>query len=91
MCRDTLIDDFGLMPLTDDMARDLLEIVDDRHGAKSTIFASQFPVDEWHSTISNPTLADAIVDRVVHNSYKLKLKGPSMRKNDDEETPSTTD
>ncbi len=80
-----VIDDFGLIPLTDDMSRDLLEIVDDRSDSKSTIIASQLPVESWHDTISNPTLADAILDRVVHKSYKLKLKGDSMRKNDDDQ------
>lgn len=80
-----VIDDFGLITLNDDMARDLLELVDDRSERKSTIFASQLPVDSWHDTIGNPTLADAILDRVVHNSYRLKLKGPSMRDTKEEE------
>jgi DNA replication protein DnaC len=74
-----VIDDFGLQQLNDDMARDLLEIVDDRTDIRSTILASQLPSESWHDTISNPTLADAILDRVVHKSYKLKLKGPSLR------------
>jgi len=74
-----VIDDFGLLQLNDDMARDLLEIVDDRTDIRSTIVSSQLPSESWHDTISNPTLADAILDRVVHKSYKLKLKGPSLR------------
>lgn len=80
-----IVDDFGLVSLTDDMSRDLLEIVDDRSEAKSTILASQLPLHSWHDTISNPTLADAILDRVVHNSYKLVLKGDSMRRKDDDQ------
>lgn len=79
------IDDFGLTPLSDELARDLLEVIDDRSQTRSTLLASQLPIETWHQTISNPTLADAILDRVVHNSYKLKLKGGSMRKNENEE------
>ena len=75
-----LIDDWGLSVLTDQEQRDLLEILDDRHGVHSTIMASQLPVDHWHKTIGNPTLADAILDRLIHNAYKINLKGESMRK-----------
>jgi DNA replication protein DnaC len=75
-----VLDDFGLVLLPDDTSRDLLELVDDRAGAASTIITSQLPVDHWHETISNPTIADAILDRVVHNSYRLILKGESLRK-----------
>jgi DNA replication protein DnaC len=75
-----LIDDFGLTPLTDQTKRDLLEIVDDRYDKKSTIITSQLPVDQWHAHLAEPTLADAILDRLVHNSYRLNLKGASMRK-----------
>ena len=75
-----LIDDFGLVPLTDDARRDLLEILDDRHGRKSTFVTSQLPVDTWHDYIGEPTLADAILDRLVHNAYRLNLNGESMRK-----------
>ena len=73
------IDDFGLICLPDENSRDLLEVIDDRAPAKSTIIASQLPLDNWHQTISNPTIADAILDRVVHNSYKIKMKGESVR------------
>lgn len=83
-----LIDDFGLVALNDDSARDLLEVIDDRVNTRSTLIASQFPVDTWHQTIANATFADAILDRVVHNSYKLKLKGPSLR---DRESPENED
>jgi DNA replication protein DnaC len=75
-----LFDDFGIAKLNQDQARDLLEILDDRHGIRSTIFTSQFPIEKWHDLIGDPTLADAIMDRLVHNAYKIKLKGDSMRK-----------
>lgn len=74
-----VIDDFGLAPLTDEQRRDLLEIVDDRYTKRSTIIISQLPVDLWHDTIGDPTIADAILDRVVHNSYRLELEGPTLR------------
>ena len=63
---------------------DLLEIFEDRHGQRSTIVASQFPVEPWHDYLADPTIADAVCDRVVHNAHRLKLKGPSRRK---EEAP----
>jgi DNA replication protein DnaC len=75
-----LIDDFGLTPMSDQTKRDLLEILDDRYDKKSTIITSQLPVDQWHTYLAEPTLADAILDRLVHNSYRLNLKGASMRK-----------
>lgn len=75
-----VIDDWGLSVLTEQERNDLLEILEDRHGIHSTIVASQLPVDRWHEIIGNPTLADAILDRLVHNAYKINLKGGSMRK-----------
>ena len=75
-----ILDDWGLAPLTPEQGRDLLEIVDDRHGRGSTIVTSQLPVDHWHEVIGNPTIADAILDRLVHNAHRLTLKGDSMRK-----------
>lgn len=75
-----LIDDFALTPLTDQTKRDLLEILEDRYDKKSTLITSQLPVEKWHAYIDEPTLADAILDRVVHNSYRVNLKGDSMRK-----------
>jgi DNA replication protein DnaC len=75
-----LLDDWGLMNLNDDTRRDLLEILDDRHNQKSTLVTSQLPVEQWHDYIGEPTLADAILDRLVHNAYRLPLKGESMRK-----------
>ena len=74
------IDDFGLSPLADQSKRDLLEILEDRYDKKSTLITSQLPVDQWHAYIDEPTLADAILDRVVHNSHRVNLKGGSMRK-----------
>jgi DNA replication protein DnaC len=75
-----ILDDWGLAPLTPDQGRDLLEIVDDRHNRGSTIVTSQLPVEHWHEIIANPTIADAILDRLVHNAHRLQLDGPSMRK-----------
>jgi DNA replication protein DnaC len=74
------IDDFGLAPLADQTKRDLLEILEDRYDKKSTLITSQLPVEQWHAYIDEPTLADAILDRLVHNSHRLALKGGSMRK-----------
>jgi DNA replication protein DnaC len=75
-----ILDDWGLAPLTDEQRRDLLELLDDRHEKNSTIVTSQLPVKLWHESIGDKTLADAILDRLVHNAYKLELKGDSMRK-----------
>ena len=75
-----IIDDWGLNTFTDEERRDFLEIVEDRHQVRSTIIASQLPIDMWHEVIGDPTLADAICDRVVHNAHKLILTGESMRK-----------
>jgi len=75
-----LLDDWGLAPLTDEQRRDLLEILDDRHEKGSTIVTSQLPIKLWHEAIGDKTLADAILDRLVHNAYRLELKGDSMRK-----------
>jgi DNA replication protein DnaC len=66
--------------MTAEQGRDLLEIVDDRHGRGSTIITSQIAVEHWHDVIANPTLADAILDRLVHNAHRLNLKGESLRK-----------
>jgi DNA replication protein DnaC len=69
-----------LFPLKESEARDLLEIVDARHNIASTIFCSQFAVTGWYAKIGEPTLAEAICDRIVHNSYTIKIEGKSMRK-----------
>jgi DNA replication protein DnaC len=75
-----VIDDWGLAALSDSERGDLLEILEDRHQTASTIVTSQLPVKHWHEIIGNPTLADAILDRLVHNAYSIELKGESMRK-----------
>jgi len=75
-----LIDDWGLKPLVKEQSFDLLEILEDRHGLRSTLVTSQLPVENWHEIIGNPTLADAILDRLIHNAYRINLKGESMRK-----------
>lgn len=75
-----ILDDWGLAPLTAAERRDLLEILEDRHGRAATIVTSQLPVDAWHDVIGDPTLADAILDRLVHNAHRLELAGESMRK-----------
>ena len=75
-----ILDDWGLSVLTAADRRDLLEILDDRHGRASTVVTSQVPVDTWHEVIGDPTLADAILDRLVHNAHRLQLTGESMRK-----------
>lgn len=76
-----IIDDWGLAPLPGDQLRDLLEIMDDRHGRKSTLITSQLPIDHWHEWLGEATLADAIMDRLIHNAHKITLKGDSLRKN----------
>ncbi len=75
-----IIDDFGLTPLTEETVRDLLEILDDRYDRGSTLITSQLPVDQWHAYLGDRTVADAILDRLVHNAYRIDLKGESMRK-----------
>ena len=75
-----LLDDWGMSKITSEQSRDLLEIIDDRHALRSTLITSQFPIDHWHELIEDPTLADAILDRIIHNAYKINLKGDSMRK-----------
>lgn len=75
-----ILDDFLMTPLTDPERRDLLELLEDRHERTSTIFTSQTPPKTWHGAIGDPTIADAICDRIVHNSKVIALKGPSLRK-----------
>lgn len=75
-----LLDDWGPDQLSAGQRRDLMEIIEDRHGRGSTLITSQLPVSSWHEIIGEPTLADAILDRIVHNAYRLELDGPSMRK-----------
>jgi DNA replication protein DnaC len=75
-----LIDDWGLEKLSAAQRNDLMEIMDDRHGSRSTIMISQLPTDQWYAAIGDNTLADAILDRLMHNAHRLLLKGESMRK-----------
>jgi len=75
-----LLDDLGISPLQVEEARDLLDILEDRNQTRSTLITSQMPIRDWHGILADPTLADAILDRLVHNAYKLELRGPSMRK-----------
>lgn len=75
-----LLDDLGLAPMADSERRDLLEVIEDRHGNASTIITSQLPIENWHEHIGDPTIADAILDRLIHNAHKINLKGGSMRK-----------
>ena len=75
-----LLDDWGLAPLNENQRRDLLELAEDRHNLKSTLITSQMPVEHWHELIGDPTLADAILDRLIHNAHRVPLKGESLRK-----------
>ena len=75
-----ILDDWGPETLNPEQARDLLEIVEDRYDAGSLMITSQIPVDRWHDMIGIPTLADAILDRVIHNAYRIDLTGESLRK-----------
>jgi DNA replication protein DnaC len=75
-----VLDDWGLKGFSAEQQHDLLEILEDRHGLRSTLITSQLPTDHWHELITNATVADAICDRLVHNGYRITLKGESMRK-----------
>ena len=84
-----ILGDWGLAKLNADQRRDLLELLDDRHGHRSTTVTSQIPLDHWRDIIGEPTLADAILDRLVHNAYRVHLKGESMRRLNAKLTPAT--
>ena len=75
-----ILDDWGLEPLGPEQQRDLLELAEDRYGRGATLITSQIPVARWHELIGDPTLGDAILDRVVHRAHRIELKGPSLRK-----------
>ena len=75
------LDDWGLDRLTREQALDFLELLEDRHGLRSTLVAAQGPVDHWHEIVGDPTLADAILDRLIHSAHKLNLKGESIERN----------
>jgi DNA replication protein DnaC len=84
-----VLDDWGPEPLMPDQARDLLEIVEDRYDAGASLITSQVPVDRWYDIIAIPTLADAVLDRIVHNAYRIELSGESLRKRKMTETAAT--
>ena len=86
-----VIDDWGLATLKHHQYRDFLEILDDRQGLGSTLITSQFPVSSWYDLIGDPTVADAILDRLIHNAHKIELKGESMRKNKRKEKKPSAD
>ena len=75
-----IFDDWGLTPFTQDESREILEVIEDRSQLASTIIISQLPVEHWHEVLGDPTLADAILDRIIHNAHKICLRGESMRK-----------
>ena len=75
-----IIDDWGLVKLNDKERRDILEVLEDRHGITSTIVSNQISMEKWHDTIGDPTIADAVLDRVIHNAHIITMKGESMRK-----------
>jgi len=75
-----VLDEWGLVPLSVTDARELLDVIDDRCTTRSTLIASQLPVDAWHGTIPDPALADALLDRIVHTAHKIAMRGESMRK-----------
>ena len=78
-----VLDDLGLQPVPPARAADLLEVIEDRSGLRSTIVTSQLPVKHWHETLGEPTVADAILDRLVHDAYRLELRGGSMRRGEE--------
>lgn len=85
-----VLDDLGLAPIGDQERHDLLEVLEDRHGIRSTVVASQFPVKKWHTLIGDPTVADAFLDRLLHRAHRIDLKGPTMRTPEHEATETKT-
>ncbi|MGD0679840.1 MAG: ATP-binding protein [Polyangiaceae bacterium] len=85
-----VLDDFAIGPLTEDARRDLLEILEDRYGLRATIITSQLKHDRWHDFLADPTVADAICDRVLHGAHKIALAGPSRRKPEEPKRPNQT-
>ncbi len=86
-----VIDDLALRPLTPEQAADLLEVVEDRYQLRSTIVTSQLPVSEWHSSLGEPTIADAILDRLIHNAHRIELRGDSLRRLQEPALAATSD
>lgn len=75
-----ILDDWGITIMNESQRKDLLEIIEDRYNTRSTIIASQLPLDKWHELIGDPIVADALLDRLIHNAHKIQMKGESMRK-----------
>lgn len=86
-----VLDDLGLQPLTASQAADLLEVIEDRHQRRSTILTSQLPINTWHDNLGDPTLADAICDRLLHAAHRIELAGDSLRRPADDPPPNPTD
>ena len=86
-----IIDDFGIQPFDQASRASLLEIIEDRHGKRSTIITSQLPVKQWHDVIGEKTIADAVLDRIVHNAGRIDLKGESLRKKWNKKEPTNID
>ena len=84
-----ILDDWGMTPLDQAARHDLLEVIDDRATSKSTIITNQLPIDHWHAWLNDPTVADAILDRLVHRSHRIALKGESMRKKPSDKSKSS--
>ncbi|MCK5366331.1 MAG: ATP-binding protein, partial [Gammaproteobacteria bacterium] len=85
-----ILDDWGPERLNAEQRRDLMEIVEDRYQNAATLITSQLPLAKWHDVIGEPTFADAILDRIVHNAHRIELDGPSMRKIEADKNRSTT-
>ena len=85
-----ILDDWGLEPLDAASRHDLLEILEERYGRRSTILTSQIPVDKWHALMGDPTYADAILDRLVHNAHRINLTGHSLRRSRDQPSKGLT-
>ena len=81
-----ILDDWGIQKITTTQRQDLMEVIEDRHGRRATLIASQLPTEHWHDYIGDATLADAILDRLLHGSHRLNLRGESMRKSTDQLT-----
>jgi DNA replication protein DnaC len=80
-----ILDDFGMAPIDPAACRDFLEVVDERHSAKSILITAQLPVSAWHAVFEDATIADAVLDRIVHNSYRIEPKGPTMRRENNDQ------
>jgi len=86
-----ILDDFGIRPLVLNEGHDLLEVIEDRHGTRSTLITSQLPISSWYSYLNNPTIADALLDRLLSGAHRIELKGESLRKKMPEKATALTD